>query len=224
MFIGHFGVALAAKKVTPRISLGTLVMAAQFTDLLWPIFLLLGIEKVVIAPGNTVVTPLDFISYPLSHSLLANLGWASLFAGIYKLVKHNSRGALCLWFVLMSHWILDALTHRADLPLYPGSSTYVGLGLWNSRLGTILVEGAIFMLGVMLYSNATRPRDRIGIYAFRTFVALLVLFYVANLFGPPPPSSKAVALGSLSLWLLVMWAYWFDRHRQPLTLHNPGCE
>ncbi len=224
MFIGHFGVALAAKKVTPRTSLGTLVMAAQFTDLLWPIFLLLGVEKVVIAPGNTVVTPLDFISYPLSHSLLADLGWASLFAGIYKLVKHDSRGALCLWFVLMSHWILDALTHRPDLPLYPGSSTYVGLGLWNSRLGTILVEGAIFTLGVMLYANTTRPRDRIGIYAFRTFVALLVLFYVANLFGPPPPSSKAVALGSLSLWLFVAWAYWFDRHRQQPPLLNPGCE
>jgi LexA-binding, inner membrane-associated putative hydrolase len=224
VFIGHFGVALAAKRVTPRTSLGTLVMAAQFVDLLWPIFLFLGVEKVVIAPGNTVVTPLDFISYPLSHSLLAVFGWACLIAGIYRVVKHDSRGALCLWFVVMSHWLLDALTHRPDLPLYPGSSMYVGLGLWNSRAGTILVEGAIFALGVMLYAIATRPRDRIGFYAFRSFVALLLLFYAVNLFGPAPPSSEAVALGSLSLWLLVAWAYWLDHHRQPQPVHNPGCE
>lgn len=220
MFIGHFGVALAAKKVAPRTSLGTLVMAAQFVDLLWPILLLRGIEQVTIAPGITVVTPLDFVAYPLSHSLLADLGWACVFAGIYKLVKRDSRGALCLWFVLISHWLLDALTHRPDLPLYPGSSTYVGLGLWNSRAGTIFVEGTIFAVGVMLYAKATRTRDRLGSYAFRTFIALLLLFYFANLFGPPPPSSKAVALGSLSLWLFVAWAYWIDRHRHPRPRHD----
>jgi hypothetical protein len=222
VFIGHFGVALAAKKVAPRTSLGTLVMAAQFVDLLWPVFLLLGIERVVIAPGNTVVTPLDFIAYPLSHSLVADVGWACLFSGIYKLVKRDSGGALCLWFVLMSHWTLDALTHRADLPLYPGSSTYIGLGLWNWRAGTILVEGGIFMLGVLLYKNATRPRDHLGSFAFRTFVALLVFLYLLNLFGPPPPSPKAVAIGSLSLWLFVAWAYWIDRHREPAAVDHPG--
>ena len=193
MFIGHFGVALAAKKGAPRTSLGTLVMAAQFVDLIWPIFLLLGVERVIIAPGTTAVTPLDFISYPLSHSLLADLGWACLFAGIYKIVKRDSRGAVCLWFVLISHWLLDALSHRPDLPLYPGSSTYVGLGLWNSRLWTILVEGAIFAIGARLYAKATHPRDRIGVLAFRSFIALLFLFYLINIFGPPPPSEKAVA-------------------------------
>jgi hypothetical protein len=214
MFIGHFGVALAAKKVAPRTSLGTLVMAAQFADLLWPLFLLLGLERVIIAPGITAVTPLNFTSYPLSHSLLADLGWASLFAGIYKVVKYDSRGALCLWLVLMSHWLLDALTHRPDLPLYPGSSIYVGLGLWNSRAGTLLVEGAIFALGVVTYGNTTRPRDRVGIYAFWPFIALLVLIYLVNLFGPPPPSVKAIAVAGLGLWVFVGWAYWLDRHRQ----------
>jgi len=213
VFIGHYGVALAAKRVAPRTSLGTLVMAAQFVDLLWPLFLLLGVERVIIAPGATAVTPLDFFSYPLSHSLLADLGWACLFAGIYKVVKHDSRGAVCLWFVLMSHWLLDALSHRPDLPLYPGSSTYVGLGLWNSRVWTFLVETAIFVLGAVLYRRATRPRDRIGIYAFRSFIALLFLIYLINLFGPPPPSEKAIAYSALGLWLFVVWAYWLDRHR-----------
>jgi len=225
VFIGHFAVALAAKKAAPRTSLGTLVMAAQFADLLWPIFLLLGVERVAIAPGNTAVTPLDFISYPLSHSLLAEVGWACLFAGVYTLVKHDSRGALCLWFVLMSHWVLDALTHRPDLPLYPGSSTYVGFGLWNSRAGTLLVEGAIFALGVMLYVHATRPRDRVGIHAFWSFIGVLVLIYFGNLFGPPPPGVKAIAIAGLGLWLFVAWAYWLDRHRQARSLPGswPPC-
>lgn len=213
MFIAHFGVALAAKKVAPRTSLGTLVLAAQFVDLIWPIFLLLGVERVIIAPGTTTVTPLDFLSYPLSHSLLADLGWACLFAGIYKIVKQDSQGAVCLWFVLISHWLLDALSHQPDLPLYPGSSTYVGLGLWNSRLCTILVEGAIFVIGARLYARATRPRDRIGSLAFRSFIALLLFFYLMNLFGPPPPSEKAIAISALGMWLFVVWAYWLDRHR-----------
>ena len=233
MFIGHFGVALAAKKVAPRTSLGTLVMAAQFVDLLWPIFLLMGIERVIIAPGNTAVTPLDFISYPLSHSLLADIGWACLFAGIYKIVKRDSRGAVCLWFVLVSHWVLDALSHRPDLPLYPGSSTYVGLGLWNSRAATIYVESAIFALGAVVYARATRPRDRIGSFAFRSFISLLLVSYLLNIFGPPPPSEKAVAFAALGMWLFVVWAYWLDRHRlvnpppdliaiSPVSYHNLG--
>jgi hypothetical protein len=188
-------------------------MAAQFVDLLWPFFLLLGVERVVIAPGATAVTPLDFISYPLSHSLLADLGWACLFAGIYKIVKHDSRGAVCLWFVLSSHWLLDAVSHRPDLPLYPGGSTYVGLGLWNSRVWTILVESAIFAFGAMIYAKATRPRDRIGSYSFRAFITLLVVFYLINIFGPPPPSEKAIAYAALGMWLFVFWAYWLDRHR-----------
>ena len=215
MFIGHFGVALAAKKAAPRTSLGTLVMAAQFVDLLWPVFLLLGVEQVRIAPGHTAVTPLDFISYPFSHSLLADIGWACLFAGIYKVVKGQSWGAFCLWLVVMSHWVLDALSHSPDLPLYPGSRTYIGLGLWNSRVATILVEGVIFVLGVLIYVSAARPRDRLGVYALWSFIGVLVGLYFANLFGPPPPSVKAIAYGGLGLWLFVWWAYWLDRHRQP---------
>ena len=215
MFIGHFGVALAAKRIAPRTSLGTLVMAAQFVDLLWPLFLLLGLERVIIAPGTTAVTPLDFISYPFSHSLLADIGWACLFAGIYKIVQQDSRGAACLWFVVMSHWFLDALSHQPDLPLYPGSSTYVGLGLWNSRFWTILVEGAIFVFGARIYARATHSRDLVGTLAFRSYVGLLTLIYLLNLFGPPPPSEKAIAFAALGMWLFVLWAYWLDRHRVP---------
>jgi hypothetical protein len=221
VFIGHFGVALAAKRIAPRTSLGTLVMASQFVDLLWPIFLLLGLERVIIDPGNTAVTPLDFLSYPISHSLLADLGWACLLAGVYKLVKQDARGAVCLWFVVISHWVLDALSHRPDLPLYPGSSTYIGLGLWNSRFWTVFVESAIFAFGATRYARITRPRDRVGFFAFRSFIAVLLLIYILNIFGPPPPSEKAVAFSALGLWLFVAWAYWLDRRR---TLTSVGSQ
>jgi len=225
MFLGHFGVALAAKRVAPRTSLGTLVMAAQFVDLLWPLFLLLGVERVMVAPGTTAVTPLDFLSYPLSHSLLADLGWACLFAGIYQVARRDARGAVCLWFVLISHWFLDALSHAPDLPLYPGSSLHVGLGLWNSPAWTLLVEVTIFAFGARLYAKGTRPRDRMGSFAFRSFVALLLLIYLINFFGPPPPSEKAVAWAAFGLWLFVVWAYWLDRHRlvgrPPAPPHAP---
>ncbi len=219
MFIGHFGVAFAAKRVAPRTSLGTLVMAAQFVDLLWPIFLLLSLERVIVSPGATAVTPLDFISYPLSHSLLADLGWAFLFAGIYKMVKSDTRGAICVWFVVMSHWLLDALSHRPDLPLYPGSSTYIGFGLWNSRGWTILIESAIFLVGARIYARATRPRDSFGSLAFRSLVALLFLVYLVSIFGPPPPSERAVAFAALGLWVFVFWAYFLDRHRVSISTH-----
>lgn len=215
MFIGHFGVAMAAKRIAPRTSLGTLVMAAQFLDLLWPVFLLLGLEQVVIAPGATAFTPLDFVSYPFSHSLLAAFGWACLFAGLYQIIRRDSLGAVCLWFVVMSHWFLDALTHSPDLQLYPSSPTYIGLGLWNSRFWTLLIEGAIFVFGARIYARWMRPRDGIGVWGFRLYLAFLVLIYLANLFGPPPPSEKTIAYMALGMWLLVVWAAWFDRHRIP---------
>jgi hypothetical protein len=128
-------------------------------------------------------------------------------------VKRDTRGAVCLWFVVISHWLLDALSHQPDLPLYPGSSTYVGLGLWNSRLWTIIIESAIFAIGARFYARATLPRDRIGSYAFRSFIALLFLIYLINIFGPPPPSEKAIAYAALGMWLFVVWAYWLERHR-----------
>jgi len=213
VFIGHFGVALAAKRIAPRTSLGTLVMAAQFVDLLWPVFLMLGIEHVLIAPGATAVTPLDFISYPFSHSLLAVFGWACLFAGVYQMVRHDARGAVCVWLVVFSHWVLDALTHRPDLQLYPESTTYVGLGLWNSRYWTILIEGGIFLLAARNYAKFTRPRDGVGRWAFRVFVATLIVIYLLAMFGPPPPNLKTLEFSALFIVLFVVWAYWLDRHR-----------
>lgn len=214
MFIGHFGVGFGAKRVAPRVSLGTLLLAAQFIDLLWPTLLLLGLERVRIAPGVSAVTPLDFESYPISHSLVAVCGWALLVGALHFLVKRDRAGAAVLGGLVVSHWALDALVHRPDLPLAPGSDLVVGLGAWSSLPLTIALEGAIFAIGVGLYSRATEAIDGAGRWGFRGLVAFLVAIYAANLFGPPPPAVEAIAWAGHAQWLLVIWGYWVDRHRR----------
>ena len=212
MFLGHFAIGFAAKRYAPRASLGTLFLAAQFIDLLWPLLVLAGIERVRIAPGITVVTPLDFEHYPWSHSLLMVLVWGVLFAAVYFLIRRDRRASLVLGLAVVSHWVLDWLTHRPDLPLAPGAER-VGLGLWNSFAGTVIVELGLFALGVYLYVRATRARDRIGSWALWSLVAFLAAIYAGNLFGAPPPDVMAIAWVGQAQWLLVAWGYWIDRHR-----------
>ena len=214
MFIGHFGVGFGAKKVISKPSLGTLFLASQFIDLLWPLFLLLGIEQVKIDPGNTIVTPLNFIYYPFSHSLIGVFIWAVLFASIYYLLKKDLKVSIWLGILVTSHWILDLITHRPDLPLAFNNDTLVGLGLWNSLVATILFEGAIFIAGVYLYLKVTASKNRTGTIALWSLVVFLLLIYISNLFGPPPPSEGPIGIIGLAQWLLIPWAYWIDRNRK----------
>lgn len=213
MFIGHFAVGFAAKKVEPCASLGALMAAPIFLDLLWPVFLLVGLERVRIDPGNTAFTPLDFVHYPFSHSLLAAIGWAAGFAIFYYGRTRYWPGTVCIWAGVVSHWILDAIVHRPDLPLHPEGSVRIGLGLWNSVPGTLILESVIFIIGVWLYARQTRPKDNAGIYGFWSFVAVLILLYAGNLLGPPPPEVKTLAVVAAGIWLFVPWSWWFDRHR-----------
>ena len=216
MFIGHVAVGLAAKRVAPKTSLGLLVAAPLALDLLWPILVLAGVERVRIDPGNTAFTPLAFTSYPWSHSLLMSLVWSVLAGAAYWLWRHYRAGALVLAAGVFSHWVLDAVSHRPDLPLYPGSSTMVGLGLWNSVPATLVVECAIFAAGVWLYASRTKSNDRVGTYGFWAFVVFLAVVYAINVFGPAPPSVRAIGFAGLALWLLPVWAWWFDTHRTSL--------
>lgn len=212
MFIGHFGMALAAKKAAPRLSLGTLILATSWIDLVWPIFLLLGIERVRINPGDTAFTPLEFTHYPYTHSLLYVVGWGILLGGIHFAFKRSLRNSAVIGAVVVSHWTLDWLSHRPDLPLYPGSALH-GLGLWHSVPVTIVVEGSIFLAGVAVYARSTRGRDRVGLWAFWVLVAALVFFYVMNILGPPPPNEEALGWFALAAWIFPVWGYWIDRHR-----------
>jgi len=213
MFIGHFGFGFGAKAVAPRVSLGSLFLAAQFIDLLWPTLLLLGVEKVRIVPGATVVTPLVFEYYPYTHSLIAVLGWAGLVGGIHFILKRQRMAAFVLGVLVISHWLLDLVVHKPDLPLLPGSVTVVGLEVWASLPVTLALEGSLFALGVWLYSRATKNSDAIGRWGFVALVTFLICIYAGNLFGPPPPSSAAIAWVGQAQWLLVLWGYWIDKHR-----------
>ena len=214
MFIGHFGVGFGAKTIAPKVSLGSLFLAAQFLDLLWPTFLLLGVERVRIAPGATVVTPLLFEHYPISHSLLAVAAWGVIVATAYWILRRDRIGAMVLGLLVLSHWMLDAIVHQPDLPLYPGNSPLAGFNLWSSLPATLAIEVSIFLLGVWLYARATKPLDGRGKWGLRALVLFLLAIYAGNIFGAPPPDAKAIAWVGELQWLFVVWGYWLDKHRQ----------
>ena len=217
MFVGHYGIGLGAKKAAPFISLGTLFLASQLLDLLWPTFILLGWEHVTIVRGSTKMTPLNFIDYPYSHSLLMACAWAILFGLVYYVIKRNSKGAFVLALCVVSHWVLDLLVHRPDLPLYPGNSPLVGLGLWNHMIVEIILEGFIFILGLVLYVQTTKAKNKVGRYAFWPLIILLVFVHLSNLIGPPPTNVKAIAWAAQLQWVFVIWAYWVDKNRTALA-------
>lgn len=214
MFLGHFGAGFGAKALAPQVSLGWLFTAAQFIDLLWPTLLLLGIESVRIVPGATAVTPLAFDHYPVSHSLVAVLGWSIAVGGVYLVIRRNLRNALVIAALVASHWFLDLVVHAPDLPLYPGSTTRVGLGAWSSLPLTLAIEIPIFILGVWLYARTTKPVDRAGRWGFAGLVAFLLAIQAGNVLGPPPPSVEAIAWVGQAQWLLVLWGFWIDNHRR----------
>jgi hypothetical protein len=215
VFIGHYALAFAARRSLPSVPLGTLFICVQLADLVWPVLVIAGIERFEIRPGITAFTPLDFSHYPWSHSLVAMTAWGVAFAAVHALVRRGgARVAALLVALVVSHWVLDYVSHRPDMPLAPGAATRLGLGLWNSIPATLAVEGTLFALGVWLYLRATVAVDRVGRWALWGLVAFLVAIYVANLLGPPPPSVEAVAWSANALWLVVAWGYWIDRHRR----------
>jgi hypothetical protein len=222
MFIGHYALGFGSKRLAPGVSLGALFLACQLADLLWPTLVMAGVEHFTIRPGSTAVTPLDFQYYPYSHSLLALVVWGTVFALIYRAGRGSSaRGAAVLGVLVVSHWVLDLIVHRPDLPLAPGISLRLGLGLWSSVPATLAVEFALYAVGVSLYWRATVARDRAGSIGFWALVVFLALVEVANVFGPPPPSIGAVTASAQAMWLLVAWGYWVDKHRKPA---NSGPE
>ncbi len=214
MFVGHLAVSLAAKARAPRTSLGVFVAAAIGLDLIWPFFLLLGIEHVHAEPGNTKFTPLAFDSYPWSHSLLLAIVWGLVGAFLVRLRNRNDVRTQGLVFLLVvSHWVLDFASHRPDMPLWPGASPHLGLGLWNSIPGTFIVEGLMFALGLFLYLRTTTALDLLGSIVFWAWVALSTFMWASQPWSKPPASQHSLALFSLGAWLLPVWAWWADSHR-----------
>ena len=215
MFIGHLATAYAAKRLAPRASLGTLFAAAQLPDVLWPFLLLAGVEHATIAPGDTAFTPMRFDSYPVSHSLLTVAAWGAAFGAVHFWRKRRPADAVVLAVLAVSHWVLDFVTHRPDMPLWPGGPR-LGLGLWNSVPATVVVELLMFAAGLWLALSATRARDRLGRWGFAGLAVLLLLLYAAAALSPPPPSIEAVGwTGAIGTLLILALATWVDRHREP---------
>lgn len=212
MFLGHYGVALAAKRAAPQASLGTLVFAAQLLDLMWPLLLLAGVERVRIVPGLMEASALDFVHYPISHSLAMAVVWAVLVGALYFAARRHRTGALVVALLVLSHWLLDAPFHRPDLPLWPGSEARVGGGLWNSLPLTLTLELGALIAGLAVYARSTRALDRIGSWGLWLGALLLAAFFLGSLTSPPP-NERALAFGGLALWLFVLWGWWVDRHR-----------
>jgi hypothetical protein len=223
MFIGHIAAGFAVKRAAPEVKLWQALLAATFLDVLWPVFLLAGAETVVIDPGNTPVTPLNFVSYPWSHSLLFAVLWGVGFAAVYAGRGGTRRGALWLGLLVVSHWVLDWTSHRPDLPLVPGGALKLGLGLWYSVPATVLVEGSLFAVGLALYVAGTRARDRQGWISLAVLVGILLVGYAVNFTAPPPPSVTAIGIGALAgATLGLLLAGWVDRHRVNVGMRTGG--
>ncbi|MBC87063.1 MAG: hypothetical protein CL677_07765 [Bdellovibrionaceae bacterium] len=213
MFIGHFAVGLGAKKVAPEINLGIFFIACQLLDLIWPVLVLAGIEVVSVDHLATKLTPLNFEHYPYSHSLLMTIVY-SLVAGFFVgwVLKSKKLGVI-VGMVTSSHWILDFVTHRPDMPILL-SGQKVGLGLWNNLFLAVSIELLIFSAGIYLYLKSKTNMSQSRKIGFWSLIIFLLVIYLANVFGPKPPldaPSAMIAGPALAMWLIVLWGYLVDR-------------
>ena len=195
MFVGHYGVSFAAKRLAPSIPLWVLFVAVQLLDVLWAPFVLLGIEKVRIVPGITASNPFDLYYMPYTHSLLAAILWSGGALLAYRMSAARDvagKAASVVAAAVLSHWLLDFLVHRPDLPLYDNTAK-VGLGLWNVPAAAFALEAALLFGGMWLYLGTTElPRLRMVVFGLLMLAIQAYIF-----FGPPPVSDHAAALTAL---------------------------
>jgi hypothetical protein len=215
MFVGHLAVAFAAKRAAPSVNLGWLVAGVTTLDLVWPIFILTGIEQVRIVHGATAFTPLIFDSYPWSHSLVMSVVWGLVLAGLARWASVPRSAVPLLVALVVSHWVLDFVTHAPDLPLWPGPSPHFGLGLWRSIPATLLIEGALWVAGIMVYLRV-QPFTGWGTrFAFWSLVLVSTVMWASSPWSPPPAGVEALGWFALIGWIVIPWAAASDRGRSP---------
>lgn len=211
MFVGHLAVALAAKRTAPSVNLGWLMAGVTALDLVWPVFVLAGLEHVRIVKGATAFTPLVFDSYPWSHSLVMSFAWGVLLAAVGRWRTAVPITGLLVALVV-SHWVLDFASHAPDMPLWPGpSSPKLGLGLWYSIPATLIVEGAMWIVGIVLFLRMPGPLTVGAKIAFWSLVVVCTVMWASGPWGPLPPSERALGWFGLIGWLIVPWAAMGDR-------------
>jgi hypothetical protein len=215
MFVGHYGVSLALRPKAGEISLGWLFLAVQWLDVVWAVLVLSGIEKVRVVTGLLAASSLDLYYMPFTHSLAAALLWSLLAVLAFRLLKHSVVPSVLVGAAVFSHWVLDFVAHRSDLPLLTYAHT-VGLGLWRFRLATFLSEAVLLAIGLVLYMKFSRPRNLLGTWGMPIYVVLLVLVNIWNLYGPPPYPNSIAALAvsaEVAYLLFAFVAGWLDRAR-----------
>lgn len=208
MFVGHYGVSFAAR-ARSAIPLWVLFLAVQWLDVLWAPFVLLGIEKVRIVPGITATNPLDLYYMPYTHSLVAAVAWSLVAVMAYRVARRGAptRDAVIVGAAVFSHWVLDLLVHRPDLPLY-GNRIKVGLGLWNYPAVAFTLELALLFGCMFWYLRATRRRP----LPFVIFGLIMGAVQAAVFFGPPPASDAMIAATALAAYGIYMGvAAWIER-------------
>ena len=197
------------------------MLAAMLADFLWTIFMIAGVEQVRFVPHTLgAANYLVAVNIAFSHSLLTDAVWATLFAAVFFMARRSRRGAWLLFAIVLSHWVLDVVSHTPDMPLAPGTATRLGLGLWSSVPATIVVEGGCWLAAIVLYQGVTRARTRVNVFGLWLGAALLTLIRFNNIAGPPPPNPRTAPIASLVFFsLVVAWAYWIDRH--PRRVREP---
>jgi hypothetical protein len=208
LFTGHYSASFAGKATEKRLPLWLLFLAVQWIDVMWSIFVLMGIEKVRIVPGFTASNDLDLYYMPYTHSLLGVLCWSALAYVVCQLVQpwRGKKTGLILAAAVFSHWILDLIVHVPDMALY-GSVGKMGFGLWNYRTAAFALEIAVLFAGAaLLYRTAAHKARLIG------FVIFLVAVQVVNtFFFPPPKSDQAMAISALASYMvLALMAWWVE--------------
>lgn len=218
MFIGHYGIGLALKKVEPRLSLGMLIFGAVMLDILFGLFLLAGVEHAKIIPGVTVVSPFEFYDYPISHSAVGTVMWAAAGFLAYWLCPtgdhtQRKRPAFVFAIAIFSHFILDVISHTPDLTIFGNNSPRLGLSLWNSLAATMIVELGLLLSGIVLYRGATHSVSSSGKYGLSLFVLILIILSIGIVFGPPPDMISVGVFILAGQLALVALAFWVDRNR-----------
>jgi membrane-bound metal-dependent hydrolase YbcI (DUF457 family) len=216
MFVGHYGVSFAAQSLDRRIPLWVLFIAVQLLDIFWAPFVLLGIEKVRIVPGITASNPLDLYYMPYTHSLVAALLWSLMAFAAYRLWRGSgagARAALLIALAVFSHWILDFVVHRPDLPIYDDAAK-VGLGLWNRPVLAFVLEAGLLLVSMALYLRV-QPRGRGSLIAFGV---VMLGIQAAVFFGPPPPSDRAAAVMALASYAIFAGVIaWWERRQNDVV-------